>query len=614
MRKKNYLFYMLSLLLCVPLAHAVHIDNDCSDHHHHHHHHHHHDCSELYKPNCKREKTKIRFDVKHKDIGLKCSKNPKHHECCLEPETFPGYSTKLYYNSAVEPSIAVNPKKKSHVTAAWQQDVFSDGGALDIVIAYSHNGGKHWRYALVPFQNCNHGFSQRVTDCWLSYSRDGERLYLVALVFNASTDPNTENQEGIVVSVSHDDGEHWSIPHYVAASTNSLQSGCLLLEKPSVTADPCFKHHAYVVWDSFGIQCPVGCTYNSQAYISITTDGGKCWSDNALLYDPFPDLFNTNLSNGNPNDAQVTDNTIVGLPNGDLLNFMTRIYAKPGVTDAQFVADRWPFQYTAFDIAFVRSTDHGKHWDETATIVATMDANEVWTCGYNYNIAGQIESGNGQPCRTESPYFSVTVNPYNGNLYVAWQTSQFGSPNNLLPQIALIASRDGGYTWSNPVKVNKTPPTVSNPQAFTPSIAINNKGHLGLLYHDFRKANPGCHPKTKTNTWFALYKETPHSYGGNTGIGLDFKHEVQLSEHSYMMEDGPFTTTGALVDGDDIGFMVNGDYERLVVLEDDFHAIYIQTHRGPFKHAHTVIDSPDEGILVVDHNRRTSPYFSKIDG
>jgi len=190
--KKNYLFYLLSTLLYFSLSHPVPIDSDCSDHHHHHHHHHHHDCTDLYKPNCKPEKTKIEFDVKNKDIGLKCSPNPKGHECCYEPEVFAGYSTTLYRDSAVEPSIVVNPEKKSHVVAAWQQDVFSDGGAMEIVVAYSHDGGKEWEYALVPFQNCNHGFSQRVTDCWLSYSRDGERLYLTALVFNASTNPNTE--------------------------------------------------------------------------------------------------------------------------------------------------------------------------------------------------------------------------------------------------------------------------------------------------------------------------------------------------------------------------------------------------------------------------------------
>ncbi len=567
--------------------------------------HEHHDKCDKEKHD--RDHDKIEFDVRNKDIGFHCNPTPEHH-CCLMPQVYPGYSTTLYYNSAVEPAVAVNPKNKSHAVAAWQQGRFSDRGSLEIGIAYTHDGGKCWKHTVVPFQDCQRGFSQRVSNCWLSYSHNGDCLYLSALVFNASTDINTQNQEGVVVAVSHDDGKHWSIPHYLAATSNSFQSGTPTLQKPSVTADcRCHRdHRAYVVWDQFIGACPFSTMpRHSSTYISITDNCGKCWSPNMLLYDPYPDLFNTKLSNGVSNDAQTTNNIIVCLPNDDLLNFMTRIYAKPQATNTQFVNDVWPWQYTLFDIAFVRSTDHGKTWETAATIVTSMDANEVWTCGYNYNSSGQIVSGNGVLCRTEVPLFSVAVNPHNGTIYVVWQTSQFGTPNNLLPQIALTRSRDGGTTWSAPIKVNKTTAEsdAPNPQAFTPSVAVNKEGHVGLMYHDFRKNDSSCTPETKTNTWFAQYIETPYANGGNTGVGLNFKHEKRLSEHSYLIENGPETNEGV---------MTNGDYERLVVLEDDFHCLYIQSHHGPFEPSETVIDGPS-GTLIVDKNKRTSPFFSKLD-
>jgi hypothetical protein len=547
----------------------------------------------------------LSFDIRNKDIGFHHSPNSKSVSC-LSQQVFPGYTTTLYYNSAVEPCIAVNPKEKCHMVAAWQQDRFFDGGALELGIAHSNSGGKHWHHTAVPFQNCHKGFSERVTDCWLSYAIDGDCLFLTALVFNASTDVNTQNQEGIVVSVSRDNGKEWSIPHYLDATSNSFESGTPLLDKPSVATDPCIEHRAYVVWDKFIIACPTGAmTGRSNAYLSITNNCGRSWSQHQLLYDPYPDLFAQGLSNGNPNDCYVTNNRIIGLSDGHLLNFMTRIYAKPQATNEQFLNDVWPFQYTLFDIAFVRSTDHGETWDQQATVVTKMDANEVWTCGYNYNGSGQIVSGNGVLCRTQKPLFDVAVNCYNGNIYVVWQSSQFGGPYHLLPQIALTRSRDGGDTWSAPIKANKTQTDSPNSQAFTPSVAINEHGHLGLQYHDFRHNDSACSADTKTNTWFALYKETPYANGGNTNIGLEFKREVRVSEHSYIIENGPETTGGV---------MTNGDYDRLVVVKDDFYGVYIQSHCEPFDPAETLIDAPNEGTLIVDNNKRTSPYFSKIDG
>lgn len=129
-----------------------------------------------------------------------------------------------------------------------------------------------------------------------------------------------------------------------------------------------------------------------------------------------------------------------------------------------------------------------------------------------------------------------------------------------------------------------------------------------MTYHDFRKSKVTCTTQTKTNTctWFDLYTETSNPVGGSTGIGLDFKGEVRVSEHSYIMENGPITS---------IGVMTNGDYDTVVVVEDDFYTLHMQSHHGPFTPAQTVIDNIDTtGVLILDNNRRTSPFFSKIDG
>ena len=195
-----------------------------------------------------------------------------------------------------------------------------------------------------------------------------------------------------------------------------------------------------------------------------------------------------------------------------------------------------------------------------------------------------------------------------------WNDSRFNV--NSFTEIALSRSRDGGFTWSDPVQVNRTPANAPNPQAFCSSVAINKQGHLGILYHDFRKSNvtiatcstpvAGCTDQTKTNAWFDLYKEVSNPNGGSTGVGLDFKDELRVSHPSYFMENGPQTGQGV---------MTNGDYNDLKVVGDDFHAIYVKSHRGPFPPALSVLDNIDTtGVLILDNGKRTSPYFSKIDG
>ena len=537
----------------------------------------------------------LSISIKSRNIGFRHSPASITPEC-LAADTFPGFSTKLWYNTAVEPSLAVNPKNKKYIVAAWQQDRFDNGGALETGIAWSEDCGKTWNRTIIPYQNCNGGITGRSSDPWLSYSADGSRVYLCSLNFNIATDSNTQNQEGVTVSYSKNNGKTWSNPHFIASSPNTRESSFPIIDKNSITTDPLIAKNAYATWDTFLNPD----SFHSDTWFTRTTTGGKSWEKSRLIYNPFldPGL----KSNGIENDCQTINNIIVVLPNGNLLCFMTRIYAKPGATDEQFTTDSFPYKYTIFDSACIRSTDHGITWDSTATQIAVFDGIDFYTCGYEIKD-GQIIKGIGERCRTACPLiFSVAVNPSNGNLYIAWEGSLFNTPGNQLPQIALATSRDGGFTWSAPAKVSRTPSNAPNPQAFTPSVAVSESGEVGVLYHDFRNSPASCTPQTKTTTWFALYEEVaPHK--GSTGIGLNFKSEVNLSCHSYIMENGPLTG---------IGFMTNGDYESLIAFNHRFYALYTQSHKGPFSPAETVIDSPTEGTVIVDNNRRTSPFFSKL--
>jgi Neuraminidase (sialidase) len=408
---------------------------------------------------------------------------------------------------------------------------------------------------------------------WLSYGSDG-KVYLVAAPINASLDINTLNQAGIIASVSNDNGQTWSNPHFLAASQDYINESTLLFpsnDKPSITANPKIAGAAYAVWTNF----PSVESDHGDVFLSCTTDGGLTWCPHFTIYDPFNDATLESMSNGIYNNVSAINNIIVVLPNGDLLNFMTRIYATPGATDLEFVEDVWPYQFSQFDIAVIRSTDGGLTWETDATQIATMDGNSTFTNGYTYS-GTTITGGVGAETSTEgsNKFFNVNVNPSNGNLYVVWQSGQF--TENQLPQIALSASRDGGLTWTEPVMISRTPVDSDNPQAFTPAVAITKKGHLAVLYHDFRKDNNNVDlNQTKTNVWLAEYDETYSPFGGSTGVGLNFKTEVRVNKHSYIMQNGP------MVAGQ---FITNGNYNRVVAHgKDDFYAVYVKSNPTPFE-------------------------------
>lgn len=557
-------------------------------------------------------------DIIDVNIGYPTTKGPVPLKPrCLFPIARPDATTTIFAGAAVEPSIAVNPKTPNIIVAGWQQDRINNGGALECPIGFSHDGGLSWERTTVPFQKCLGGLFQRSTDTWLSYSADGSHVYCSVYGFNITEDPNQKQQQAILVSRSNDGGRTWKKPHIVG-QTRSVTFPAL--DKNSITADPNIAQNAYCVWDRFGKEL----TAHSITQISKTDNFGKTWSRASLVYDPFPDLLEHHQSNDDPNDNQTINNIVVVLPkatsddqqwtsdlenedsktlrfSGDLLNFMTRIYAKPGATNEEYVFDRFPSQFTLFDIAFVRSKDQGETWNKNAAIVTSFVNAFVFTGGYTI-VDGNITGGIGTRLRTANEIFSCNVNPKNGFLYLVWQTGQFREDQ--LPQLALTTSRDGGLNWSEPIMINRTPQDCPNPQAFNPFVAITEEGLVGVLYSDFRKDKKSDLNRTKTDTWLAFYQEVKDPHGGSTKAGLNFIKEVRLSKKSYIVQNGP--TTG-------LGVMTTADYPFLTAQKNTFYAIQTQSFDGPFSPPREILNDPATNtILLLDENYRQAPFFSKI--
>src|SRR5438874_12021390 len=82
----------------------------------------------------------------------------------LFPQAFTGKTVTIYYGSDIAPTIDVNPKCPSKIVAAWQNNRVNNGGALEVGIAYSHDGGLTWGHSFVPIQFSIGGLTDRVSD------------------------------------------------------------------------------------------------------------------------------------------------------------------------------------------------------------------------------------------------------------------------------------------------------------------------------------------------------------------------------------------------------------------------------------------------------------------
>ena len=156
---------------------------------------------------------------------------------------------------------------------------------------------------------------------------------------------------------------------------------------------------------------------------------------------------------------------------------------------------------------------------------------------------------------------------HRGQLYAVWQDQRFDDGQH--DSIALSTSTDGGLTWTQAVKVNKTPTDIptGNQQAFTPAVDVAKDGTVSVTYYDFR--NNTDDPDTlPTDYWVVHCHPAPPD---NCSQGSQYGNEVRLTDTSFDMEKAPVAR----------GYFV-GDYEGLAndIGDEgaDFAPFFSQTH------------------------------------
>jgi hypothetical protein len=457
----------------------------------------------------------------------------------------------LYPNSEVEPWVSANPKAPANMVAVWQQDRWSDGGAQGNLTGVTFDAGRSWqRVKPPPFSRCaggnaqNGGNYERATDPWVSFGRDGT-AYQMALSIDVSTNPDPVNlldvRDAMLVSTSKDGGKTWGKITTLIADDSPLR----LNDKNSLTADPTNSRYAYAVWDRLELTEDLQ-NFRGPTLFTRTTDGGQTWERPRVIFDP-------GLNN------QTIANQIAVLPNGRLVNVFD-----------------WIIQ-GQLNVGVMFSDDKGRTWTRPKLVNAL-------------GTVGVTDPFDDAPVRTGDLVPDIAVDPRKGTrtIYLVWQDARF--TGGLRDQIALVRSSDGGRTWTTPKRVSANLDT----QAFTASVEVNDRGHVGVSYYDFTRDDPTARPLL-TDEWFTA----------STDGGSHFSGRERQTAHSFNMRLAPLTGAGFFV----------GDYEGLDGVGRRFHPVFGVTvsRSNPVDIVSTIVRPPfGSGVVATQTDATVAPRTGAV--
>ena len=441
-----------------------------------------------------------------------------------------GQSGTVTADAEVEPQVAVNPHTADNIIGAWQQDRWSNGGARGLVAGFSTDGGKTWGQSQLPFTGCVTGSNpvldpftgtpyNRASDPWVSIGPDGTAYAVGLLATESTVSGGGNNDTGVGAATSTDGGKSWGTARLIKSDQGTspvFEFTQFFNDKESVTADPSTARTAYVVWDR--LKAPSHSpdaalrahAFRGPTWFSKTIDGGKTWTGTRAIFDP-------------GQNSQTLGNVIVVNPRtGVLYDFFE-----------QFQTTGSPkFTPRGASVGFVSSSDGGTTWSGPTTVAAQQFVTDT-----DPNTGAALRTGEGLP--------SAAINPSTGQLYVVWSDNRFTGTVN---QIVITTSTNGGSTWTAPKVIS----TVTGTPAFTPTVAVNSAGVVGVTYYDLRNPD-GITTGLPTDYWF-------------TSSTDNFATSLRITPTSFDMLTAP-----------NAGGFFLGDYEALGVNRTAFVPFFVKT-------------------------------------
>ena len=344
-----------------------------------------------------------------------------------------------------EPTLAVDPADSSHLVSAWSQD-WLDG----IVVGTSFDGGSTWTSVVPPTSTCGTApYDGGATDAGLAFGRTltGESvLYLTSSVAGSGG-------IAIVVNRSFDGGRTWDAEdrRMLDAVPGTVFGPPLVLDAPSVLADPTVPGRAYATWAKADAPQSL-----RRQQVAVTNDGGKTWT----------------AGRGVPGTQSAFYGRLAVAADGALVDVLAE------------TAEPIPFSSCPppLTLSARRSTDLGVNWSAPASI-------------------GQSDTG-----------VSAVGRGPDGTLYVSWKQA---GPDSHEVQLGVSSdggrtwlSRRVGAAVGGPLQTSTVNSTCAFPAI--PDLAVGSDGTVAVAFMDHRN-DKGNTPARVTNVWL----RTSADHGAN---------------------------------------------------------------------------------------------------
>jgi len=334
-----------------------------------------------------------------------------------------------------EVSIAINPKNPENIVAASFQTGRPPRPRAGSYNYVSMDGGKTWK--TIPVEN-----PKVLTqgDDAVYFSNDGTayHTHLSFVGIRVARPPRAES--GILVESSKDGGLTWneSVP-----VINHINSVIPFEDKPGIVVDNAteskHKGSVYLALTRFDVYGSADPDCHSHIYFSRSTDGGKSFAMPVRISD-------------SAGDCRDSDNTVEG--------------AVPAVGPKGEVYVVWA---GPLGLIFKKSLDGGLTFAKDKVI-------DQMPGGWDFSVAG-LDRANGMPVTG----VDLSGGPNKSTLYVNWIDARNGDPD-----VFLMSSRDGGETWSAPVRVNDDPLKNGKVQFFTWMSVDPSDGSVNIVFYDRR--------------------------------------------------------------------------------------------------------------------------------
>ena len=334
-----------------------------------------------------------------------------------------------------EVTIAINPKNPDNMIAASFQTGNPPKPRAGSYHYVTFDGGKTWKTVSTPNpKNLVQG------DDVLAFSNDGVAYHAHLSFDGIRLARPVRAENGMIVNVSKDGGNTWTDG---TPAINHINTVIPFEDKPGLIVDNApssrNKGNVYLAWTRFDVYGSSNPEHHSQIYFTRSTDQGQTFSMPFRISDTGGDCVDS-------------DNTVEGAvpsvgPNGEVYV----VWAGP------------------LGLVFDKSIDGGLTFGKDKVIGDIPG-------GWDFGIEG-LSRANGMPVTG----VDLSNGPNKGTLYVNWIDARNGDPD-----VFLMSSRNGGETWTAPVRVNDDALKNGKAQFFTWMAIDPADGSVNIVFYDRR--------------------------------------------------------------------------------------------------------------------------------